>query len=126
MQTSSDEPRHSGSRWEPSPDEQTTDVLTPPAASPSSVAPPAPARRGLSTTAAVLLAVVIGGLGGAVAGFAVAGDRGTQPASDLVTEQGQVPGGQGQVPGQRVPGDDDPFGAPGRGHHGYGEHEDDD
>ncbi|HRY10576.1 MAG: hypothetical protein H6526_06035 [Actinobacteria bacterium] len=127
MQTSSDDPRHSGSRWEPDPAEQTTDVLGPPAEAQSKVPPPTSPRRGLSTTAAVLIAVVIGGIGGAVVGFAVAADREPQPVSGVVTEQGQAPGqlGRGQGQGQ-VPGENEQFGVPGRGHHGYGEHEGDD
>jgi len=112
MQTSSEEPQRSGSRWEPAEDEQVTEVLTPPPAAPSTPAASAPARRGISTTAAVLIAVLVGALGGAVAGVALTGDRGEQPVSGVVSEQGQVPGAEGQ------------FGGPGQGHHGFdGDHE---
>ncbi len=119
MQTSSEEPQRSGSRWEPAEDEQVTEVLTPPPAAPSTPAASAPARRGISTTAAVLIAVLVGALGGAVAGVALTGDRGEQPVSGVVSEQGQVPGAEGQVPGA-----EGQFGGPGQGHHGFdGDHE---
>ena len=126
MQTSSEEPQRSGSRWEPAEDEQVTEVLTPPPAAPSTPAASAPARRGISTTAAVLIAVLVGALGGAVAGVALTGDRGEQPVSGVVSEQGQVPGAEGQVPGAegQVPGAEGQFGGPGPGHHGFdGDHE---
>ncbi|HNE88143.1 MAG TPA: hypothetical protein PK902_02260 [Actinomycetota bacterium] len=126
MQTSSEEPQRSGSRWEPAEDEQVTEVLTPPPAAPSTPAASAPARRGISTTAAVLIAVLVGALGGAVAGVALTGDRGEQPVSGVVSEQGQVPGAEGQVPGAegQVPGAEGQFGGPGQGHHGFdGDHE---
>ena len=119
MQTSSEEPQRSGSRWEPAEDEQVTEVLTPPPAAPSTPAASAPARRGISTTAAVLIAVLVGALGGAVAGVALTGDRGEQPVSGVVSEQGQVPGAEGQVPGA-----EGQFGGTGQGHHGFdGDHE---
>lgn len=119
MQTSSEEPQRSGSRWEPAEDEQVTEVLTPPPAAPSTPAASAPVRRGISTTAAVLIAVLVGALGGAVAGVALTGDRGEQPVSGVVSEQGQVPGAEGQVPGA-----EGQFGGPGQGHHGFdGDHE---
>ena len=126
MQTSSEEPERSGSRWEPAEDEQVTEVLTPPPAAPSTPAASAPVRRGISTTAAVLIAVLVGALGGAVAGVALTGDRGEQPVSGVVSEQGQVPGAEGQVPGAegQVPGAEGQFGGPGQGHHGFdGDHE---
>ena len=126
MQTSSEEPQRSGSRWEPAEDEQVTEVLTPPPAAPSTPAASAPARRGISTTAAVLIAVLVGALGGAVAGVALTGDRGEQPVSGVVSEQGQVPGAEGQVPGAegQVPGAEGQFGGSGQGHHGFdGDHE---
>ncbi len=126
MQTSSEEPQRSGSRWEPAEDGQVTEVLTPPPAAPSTPAASAPARRGISTTAAVLIAVLVGALGGAVAGVALTGDRGEQPVSGVVSEQGQVPGAEGQVPGAegQVPGAEGQFGGTGQGHHGFdGDHE---
>ena len=104
MQTSADEPQRSGSRWEPPADEQATEVLTPPPV----VTPSAPVHRGVSTPVAVLIAVLVGGLGGAVAGVAIAGDRDQQPVSGVVSEQGQPPGAEGQ------------FGVPGQGRHGLG------
>ena len=70
--------------------------------------------------------MLVGALGGAVAGVALTGDRGEQPVSGVVSEQGQVPGAEGQVPGAegQVPGAEGQFGGPGQGHHGFdGDHE---
>jgi hypothetical protein len=115
MQTSADEPQRSGSRWEPVADEQPTEVLTPPAA--ATVAPASVRRRaGIPTVAAVLIAVLVGVLGGAVAGFAIAGGGDEQPASSVESGQ-QGPGGAGQLPG------DGQLGGPGQGRHGFGDHE---
>lgn len=121
MQTSPDEPKRSGSRWEPDQADQPTEVLNAPPASPGTPvggSQSAAAGKGLSTTAALVFAILLGVLAGAVAGAVVVGNR-DQPVSVVDTgDQGQL-GEQFGDPGQ--------FGdqgqGRGQGRHGFGEHD---
>ncbi len=104
MNTSSDDSRRSGSRWEPGSDEQPTHAL-------GAVAPVPPQNlRRVPTGMAVTAAAVLSGLIGAGAGYAVASSKtAEQPVS---TVQQQAPGPQSTTP----------YGAPGfadRQHDGF-------
>jgi len=83
MTDSTGEPNSSGSRWEPDQSDQPTEILTPwqPASDPEPT--PKRARRRLPTAAAVILALLLGGLGGTAFGLAVAGQRTEQSAETV-------------------------------------------
>jgi hypothetical protein len=95
MNTSSDDSRRSGSRWEPASDEQPTQVLG--AAAP---VPPKNPRR-VPTGMVVTAAAVLSGLLGAGAGYAVASSKTAERPASTVQEQAPGP--------QSTP----PYGAPG-------------
>lgn len=124
----------SGSRWEPRPDEQVTQRLSPPDVVPGLTPEPAepprrPARRfgkGMAAAAIVAAATVAGG----AVGMAVVGNRTAQVSDTAITDEsdqapeadqgpgglpdsGQLPDGSGQYAAPDFDGDHDGF-------HGHG------
>lgn len=85
MNTSSDDSRRSGSRWEPGPEEQPTQVLG--AAAP---VPPQNPRR-VPTGMVVTAAAVLSGVLGAGAGYAVASNKTAEQPVSTVRQQTSGP-----------------------------------
>lgn len=104
---------HSGSRWEPQADEQTTEYLAGPAEPTEVLRRP----RRLPKVAAAVAVVAAATIAGGAIGLAVAGNR-TEPAGDTATisEQGTAPDGS---TGTFDRDSDRPHGF---GHHGPGRH----
>lgn len=132
---------HSGSRWEPDPDEQHTQRLAGPVERETQLIPglgeeqtaaPAPKRRIPKIVAAVAVVAAATIAGGAV-GLAVAGNSARDASDTTVTEStagsgngatqdGIAPGG-GPADGFGVDRDGDGYGPGGQfGHHGPGGH----
>ena len=117
---------HSGSRWEPDPDQQHTQRLAGPVAPETQMIPglgeertagPAPKRRVPKIAAAVAIVAAATIAGGAV-GLAVAGNA-TRDASDTTVTESTADSGDGATQDGIAPRGDDGLG-PDRDGDGYG------